>query len=331
MIDLLDLEKIDIIRKAFSNYAIITDDGHGWFTKGKRSFTDSPFYENEFNSVVEAKFMMLADFCGIEYHQLSPGAIDTALWKRENYEHELVKDILLRKKQPLGVSIHCDAFGTEQNGANGFGVYYYRKDEKYSQIGKEIARCVADAIIESDRENGTFVVPRHDNGICGANFMMLRETDAPWVLIESGFMTNDEDLLKLKDDKFRNNRAYAILIGLYNYIISINLNLNVMKIALFFLLGVVFFVLTKLNKALPKPDFSWKIFLLNHSIPVGLNLVGGIIIVFGFGVNEGAFVFNDKDVTFLVAAAMGVLGEVIFLTAVEAVNKNVKTRFGTNK
>ena len=218
--NLINPSVIDSTREIFSNYAIITDDGHGWFTKGKRSFTEPPFFENEFNSIVEAKLMMLFDLCRIEYHQLSPGAVDTELNSRERYEHELVKEILLRGKKPLGVSLHCDAFGTEQNGASGFGVYYWNQREKISKKGKLVARSVADAIIKSDKYHNTYVIPRHDNGICGANFIMLRETDAPWVLIESAFMTNDDDLDKIKSDAFRNSRAIAILSGLYNYIKS---------------------------------------------------------------------------------------------------------------
>jgi len=218
MIYLFNQSVMDEVMEAFSNHVIITDDGHGWFTKGKRSFTDPPFYENEFNSIVEAKFMMLLDSCGIEHHQLSPGAVDTKLNNREQYEHELVKDILLRGKKPLGVSIHCDAYGTEQNSAHGFCVYYYEKDEKYSKAGKAIAREVAKSIIKYDNGSGNLVKARHDNGICGANFLMLRETDAPWILIENGFMTNNDDLTKLKDDNFRNDRAMAMLNGLYNYI-----------------------------------------------------------------------------------------------------------------
>ena len=221
MNNLLNYTIIDEVKSLFSNYAIMSCDGHGWFTKGKRSYTDPPFYENEFNSILEAKLMMLLDLCGIEHHQLSPGTIDTSLHNRDRYEHRLVQDILKRGKKPLGVSIHCDAFSSKQNNANGFCVYYYKKGEVFSEIGKKVARAIADSIIKSDSDNGTVIKPRHDNGIDGANFLMLRETDAPWILIESGFMTNDEDLAKLKDDKFRNDRAFAILSGFYNYI---NLN-----------------------------------------------------------------------------------------------------------
>jgi len=103
-----------------------------------------------------------------------------------------------------------------------------------------------------------------------------------------------------------------------------------MKMLLFMMLGVLFFLITRYNKAAVRQDFSWRIFFKKQWGPVALNLLGGVIIIFGFGINEGAFVFNDKDVTLLVAAALGVLGEVVFTSVVEGVNKKVKTKFGFN-
>lgn len=215
----------EVIKGEFSNHAIISSDGHGWFTQGKRSYSKPVFYENEFNSIMEAKFMQLINRCGIEHHQLSPGSIDTELNNREKIEHAFVVNIKSRNKKPLGIDIHCDAWDDpdnpwKQNRANGFCVYYYQKGNTYSSEGKKIARMVADSIISSDIKNKHIIKPRHDNGIKGANFLMLRKTDAPWVLIENGFMTNEYDLKWLRDDQFRNNRALAILDGLYNYIKS---------------------------------------------------------------------------------------------------------------
>ena len=230
MIQLLNNIMCDMVGDVFSNHAIMTDDGHGWFTQGKRSYpsplvTDPVFYENEFNSIVEAKLMLLIDYCEIEHRQLSPGAIDTELEHREQFEQTLVADIKRRGKKPLGVSIHCDAWSdpnkpNEQNSAHGFCVYYYQKAGTHSVEGKKLARAVADSIIASDSDNDTVISPRHDNGISGANFFILRETDAPWILIENGFMTNDGDLAWLRNDNFRNARALAILDGLYNYVKS---------------------------------------------------------------------------------------------------------------
>ena len=225
MIEILNTTMCDMVEGIFSNCAVMTDDGHGWFTQGKRSYSNPVFFENEFNSIDEAKLMMLMDFCNIEHHQISPGSVDTTLGKRDEFESALAANIRSRNKKPLGISIHCDAWedkedpGT-QNSAHGFCVYYWEDGSKHSVEGKKMARYIADSIILSDQKHGHVIKPRHDNGIKGANFFILRETSGVWNLIESAFMTNDSDLKWLRDDQFRNHRALAILDGIYNYIKS---------------------------------------------------------------------------------------------------------------
>jgi len=214
ILDIIDDGIKNHIEKTFVNYCILTDDGHGWLTPGKRSFTNPVFYENEFNSLCEAKLLMLLELCGIKKFQLSPGTIDTELGKRKLVENEVSSNMSDLNVNTLGISIHCDAFGEEQNKANGFCVYYY------SSAGMQLARCIADSVIESDLHYNHVVTPRHNNGIDFANFYVLRETLGTWVLIENAFMTNDGDLRKLKDDSFKNHRALAILNGFYNYILK---------------------------------------------------------------------------------------------------------------
>ena len=213
----------NMVKEAFHNYVILTDDGHGFFTAGKRSFTVPPFLENEFNSPEEAKLLLFLDYCGVEHYQISPGSIDTELNKRDQVEHKLVKDAKARGKKAISVSIHCDAWDDEgkqpfQNDAHGFCVYYWGRGTKFSIEGRKIAMRVRDAIIESDKRNGHVISPRHDHGISPANFFVLRKFDSPTILIENAFMTNDNDLKWLQSDRFRNHRALAILQGLYDYI-----------------------------------------------------------------------------------------------------------------
>ena len=223
MLEIFNSTMCDMVREVFRNHIICLDDGHGWFTPGKRSFTVPPFHENEFNSIVEGKLLLFLDYCGIEHYQLSPGSIDTELGKRDQYEHKLVKDAKSRGKKAISVSIHCDAFEDpndpgQQNSAHGFCVYYYGRGTKFSIEGRKIARNVAEAIIQSDKRNGHIVSPRHDYGISPADFFVLREFDSPTILIENGFMTSNNDLKLLQSDRFRNHRALAILQGLYQYI-----------------------------------------------------------------------------------------------------------------
>lgn len=206
-----------LVKKAFKYWIVVIDDGHGWLTAGKRSF-DGSLRENEFNSSVEDKLTMLLGFCGIEYYSLASGWSDEKLNERSKMERNLYASAASRGKETLGISIHCDAYTKES--AKGFCVYYYQRDQKISHNGKVLSRHIADAIVESDVANQHILVPRHNDGIKGANFHMLRETSGTWCLIENGFMTNDRDLAYLKRDDFRNNRTLAIFNGLYNYVIN---------------------------------------------------------------------------------------------------------------
>lgn len=206
------------IKNAFKDWIIVIDDGHGWLTSGKRS-TDGSLRENEFNSSMEDKFTLILNMCKVEYYSLASGWADEELTKRSIMEKDLYKKAKIRGKKTLGVSIHCDAYPPDAS-AHGFCVYYYKKNQRQSKNGKILARYVSESIIDSDIDGGHIIAPRHSNGIKGANFHMLRETAGIWVLLENGFMTNDRDLMYLKRDDFRNNRAMAVLDGLYNYVLN---------------------------------------------------------------------------------------------------------------
>lgn len=205
------------VKNVFANWIVVIDDGHGWLTSGKRSF-DGSLRENEFNAALEDKLTFLLGSCGVEYYALASGWDDEKLNDRSNLEKDLYVDAFDRGKHTMGISIHCDAYTTKS--AKGFCVYYYQKGTSISSNGKKISRFIADAIIDSDFEAGHVIVPRHNHGIHGANFHMLRETSGIWCLVENAFMTNDRDLSYLKRDDFRNHRALALLEGLYNFAIG---------------------------------------------------------------------------------------------------------------
>lgn len=55
------------------------------------------------------------------------------------------------------------------------------------------------------------------NRIRSANFHVLRRTDCPAVLIETGYITNAQDERRLKDPNYRYELAHAIALGILNY------------------------------------------------------------------------------------------------------------------
>ncbi len=105
----------------------------------------------------------------------------------------------------LFVSVHCNAAERDFD-FQGLYVYYYPE----SQSGKALACRVQDAACAF-----TGAV---DRDIDSANFVVLRETAAPAVLVETGFMTCHEELLRLEDDAYQTSMAQGIAQGVIRYL-----------------------------------------------------------------------------------------------------------------
>lgn len=113
------------------------------------------------------------------------------------------------------ISLHCNAAANQA--ARGFDVFYYKPG------GTGIA--LADAIHESMLAAGltAHADPR------AANFQVLRETAAPAVLVEFGYMSNPADLQLLQEKQYMESACKAILAGLRKVYISfgvINLTID---------------------------------------------------------------------------------------------------------
>ena len=104
------------------------------------------------------------------------------------------------------VSIHCNSAGSEE--ARGVETFSYYGSTR----GKALAKFIQNQIVNAFEK----IDPDFPNrGIKTANFHVIRETDAPAVLVEMAFISNEEDaaLLKYHADDF----ARAIARGVTDY------------------------------------------------------------------------------------------------------------------
>lgn len=101
------------------------------------------------------------------------------------------------------ISIHANA-NTNPN-IKGSEVYVYRE---YTQA-YYLAQDVLNSIVN--------VVGTKDNGVrVNSSLYVLKRTKMPAILVELGYITNAEDVEKLKNDQY--SFAYAIYLGLLNYL-----------------------------------------------------------------------------------------------------------------
>lgn len=176
---------------------VCLDAGHGITTAGKQSI-DGSLREYEFNRDVVSRIKNYLENHGIEIILTAPTDEDISLTKRVNISNIAKADIF--------VSIHANAYGSEWNTANGWEIYHSQGSVK----GKKLADYI-------HKESVPFLGLR-DRGIkTTTDFTVVRQTIAPAVLIEHGFMTNKAECELLKSDEFREKCAIADAKGILKY------------------------------------------------------------------------------------------------------------------
>lgn len=105
------------------------------------------------------------------------------------------------KKADVFISLHADS--TEYaNEATGITTYYYYGEEE------TLAQTIQDSFTG---------LPLDSRGIAYGNYQVLRENLQPSILIEMGYMNNDNDLSELVSDTYQEQLADSITTGLTNY------------------------------------------------------------------------------------------------------------------
>lgn len=178
---------------------IAVDAGHGYTTSGKR--TVDGMREFEFNRAVAN-----------EMQQLLGGYENVSVV----FTHSDTRDVPLNErtdkanaeKADVFISIHANAFGNGTAWNNTKGIETYVHDSKPRE-SFALAEAVQKELIEKTK--------RDDRGVKLANFHVLRETKMPAILIECGFMTNQEEAGALKSASYRKTCAEAIAEALASF------------------------------------------------------------------------------------------------------------------
>jgi len=190
-----------IILETSKDITVGIDVGHGPLTRGKRTprWENGKFmHEYEFNLAVAKKLERKLIKRGFKVVRTYKEGIDLPLKSRVKIANDAKVDIF--------ISIHANAYGMGGwNTVTGIETYY----STGSRIGPRLAKTVHKELIDA-----TGMV---DRKVKNARFYVIKNTDAPAILTESGFMTNKEDAKKLLDDGYREKIALAHAVGICKY------------------------------------------------------------------------------------------------------------------
>ncbi len=109
------------------------------------------------------------------------------------------------------ISIHYNTAPSEE--AHGVEVYFYHKGEKKRQdISKKLATDVIHNVVKA--------TGARSRGVKHGNFCVIRETTMPAILVEGGFMSNEGEMKKLRDNRYLEKLAEGIATGVDHFFLS---------------------------------------------------------------------------------------------------------------
>jgi N-acetylmuramoyl-L-alanine amidase len=176
---------------------VVIDPGHGGFDLGTHSKT---YEEKEVCLKVAGFLRKHLELAG--YHVIMTRSRDEYLPLKKRAE------IANHAKCQILISIHCNA--AKNASAKGIEIFYTQKTEPWrAKKSKELAQSVLSSLLSA--------TGAESRGIKEGNFCVIRETKMPSILIETGFLTNEDERKKLSNDFYLDTVAKSITAGVDKY------------------------------------------------------------------------------------------------------------------
>ncbi len=197
--NIYEKESVSAFSQSLYGKMILIDAGHGGADAGA---VRGKTYEKDINLAIALKIQKYLESSGAIVIQSRVD--DSALGRTKSDDMYLRKKLGSLDELDVVISIHQNT--SPSASSHGAEIYYYVKSEE----GKLLAQSI---------KTGLKVGIGGENirKIKGQDFLMLKRTLAPAVLIECGFMTNGNELGNLKYDKYQEKIAYGVYLGLIEY------------------------------------------------------------------------------------------------------------------
>lgn len=180
---------------------IVIDPGHGGHDVGTQSIS-KPRYQEKSLNLITANFLK-------DYLQQMGYRVVMTREKDKFMSLERRAQFANEQSPNLFISVHYNSAPSAE--AKGIEVYFYQSKENKSRAAQ--SKKLAQAVLKHSLSN----TKAHSRGVKHGNFAVIRETNMPAVLIEGGFVTNEEELTNLKDPSYLKKLAWGIAKGVDEY------------------------------------------------------------------------------------------------------------------
>lgn len=181
---------------------VVIDSGHGGKDPGKVGINGAE--EKELNLQIAKKVKELLEEKGIKV--VMTREEDTTL-AEDSETNQKVQDMkarveLINKTAPeLAVSIHQNSY--QEESIHGAQVFYYT----HSEEGKKAAVIMQEALLAVDKDNTR-------QAKADSTYYLLKRTEVPTIIVECGFLSNQEEADKLVTEEYQQQIAEAIVQGI---------------------------------------------------------------------------------------------------------------------
>lgn len=196
---------IDVFAMPATGKVVIIDAGHGSWDPGKVVGND--ILEKDINLAIALKLQRYLEQGGS--YVLMTRTDDTVLGDTKRTDMAGRITIINEGHGDLLVSIHQNSF--PDSSASGPQVFYYGN----SQESKRLAESVQAQMTE-------FLNTRRRTPKANENYVMLKRTSIPAIIVECGFLSNRADREKLITESYQQRVAWAIYVGIINFFNNID-------------------------------------------------------------------------------------------------------------
>lgn len=200
------------------SYTVVIDAGHGGFDSGKVGVDGT--LEKDVNLIIAKKLEKLltaADINVLMTRNEDLGLYDENSSNKKRQDMTARASLMNQADADCIVSIHQNSY-TEST-IDGAQVFYYTD----SDSGKNLASLIQKELItDVDPSN-------HRSEKSNSSYYLLKNVSAPIVIVECGFLSNWEESKKLVDDAYQQKLAWAIHMGILQYLNGVTANLHISK------------------------------------------------------------------------------------------------------
>lgn len=189
------------------NITVVIDAGHGGFDPGKVGVNNA--LEKEINLSIAYKlkvFLEQNDIKVIMTREDDNGLYENSDKNRKMSDLKKRVSIINSSDAIIAISIHQNSFTQEKY--KGTQVFYHQK----SDDGKILAEIIQERIKKSLNNDNNRIAKSNDS------YYMLKQTKCPLAIVECGFLSNWEEANLLCDDYYQEKMAWAIHLGIMEYI-----------------------------------------------------------------------------------------------------------------